>query len=270
MDPKEYIESGMLESYVLGNCTPDEMQEAECMKRVFPEVRRELLSIQASFESYVMANKVQPPAALKSKIFEVIANEEKQVKSGGAKVIPIYESSKNKNTGLKLLIAAAFGLLVISAYISYNFSVRNNQLNEHVAELTSQQEAVQKHFDDLNNKFENTQKQFAVVSNPNSVPVPMKGLKISPSSLATVFWNKQSKEVYIAVSSLPKPPEGKQYQLWALKDGQAIDAGVFDVGDSVGIQKMKIIENAQGFAVTLEKKGGVPKAEGEMYVLGNI
>jgi hypothetical protein len=80
----------------------------------------------------------------------------------------------------------------------------------------------------------------------------MKGLPISPASVALVFWNKSTKEVFLDVKNLPVPPEGMQYQLWALDNGVPVDAGVFDLADAGNLQKLKSINNAQAFAVTLE------------------
>ena len=39
----------------------------------------------------------------------------------------------------------------------------------------------------------------------------------------------QSKEVYLLVNQLPTPDPDKQYQLWAIVDGNPVDAGVFDM-----------------------------------------
>jgi anti-sigma-K factor RskA len=57
---------------------------------------------------------------------------------------------------------------------------------------------------------------------------------------------------------LPDPPTDKQYQLWALLDGKPVDAGTFNVNsDSIQLQEVRNIANAQAFAITLEHKGGV-------------
>jgi hypothetical protein len=53
-------------------------------------------------------------------------------------------------------------------------------------------------------------------SNPNSIPPVMKGLSLSPQSLITVYWNRNSKEIYLSIHLLLQPPLGKQYQLWEL------------------------------------------------------
>jgi len=37
-----------------------------------------------------------------------------------------------------------------------------------------------------------------------------------------------------------------------------------------GLHAMKDVDNAQAFAITLEKEGGNPTPKGEMYVMGTI
>ncbi|MEJ7913954.1 MAG: anti-sigma factor, partial [Chitinophagaceae bacterium] len=103
--------------------------------------------------------------------------------------------------------------------------------------------------------------------------MPGTNVKTSPDtgSLATVYWDRRTNEVYLLVNKLPEPSSDKQYQLWALVDGKPVDAGVFDARTATALVKMKNITNAQGFAVTLENKGGsiAPTME-QMYVLGNV
>ncbi len=86
-----------------------------------------------------------------------------------------------------------------------------------------------------------------------------------PNSAATVYWDTKSKDVYLLVNNMPAPPTDLQYQLWAIVDGTPVDAGVFDMKD--GIIKMKNIQRAQAFAISLEKKGG-SIAPTVIYMLG--
>jgi anti-sigma-K factor RskA len=111
-----------------------------------------------------------------------------------------------------------------------------------------------------------------VIQDPKVLKVTMPGTKAFPTALATVFWNRESQQVYLKVNNLPEPAADKQYQLWAIVDGKPVDMGVFEMGDTVNLlQKMKITGKAQMFAVTLEKKGGAasPTME-QMYVAGKI
>ncbi len=53
-----------------------------------------------------------------------------------------------------------------------------------------------------------------IVKNPSIKAVKMPGTKPFPTALATVYWNQQSKEVFVMVNNLPEPAADKQYQLW--------------------------------------------------------
>jgi hypothetical protein len=91
---------------------------------------------------------------------------------------------------------------------------------------------------------------------------------------AVIFWNKKTGEVYIDPCRMVKAPDGKTYQLWAIVNGKPVDAGIVKTGtkeEKYSIQKMKIFEKAEGFAVTLEKEGGssVPTLE-QTYVTGKV
>lgn len=61
----EYIESGILELYVLGMIGAEEAVEVEKMMALHPEVMEEVRSIEASLEKYAEANAVQPHATVK-------------------------------------------------------------------------------------------------------------------------------------------------------------------------------------------------------------
>jgi anti-sigma-K factor RskA len=107
-----------------------------------------------------------------------------------------------------------------------------------------------------------------VLTDPMFKMIKLNGLKVSPDAKAMVCWCPDSKELYFEPDKLPPAPKGMQYQLWAIVGGKPIDAGM--VQPDAGMQKMKQIANATAFAVTLEKEGGSPAPEGDMYVMGNI
>ena len=99
----------------------------------------------------------------------------------------------------------------------------------------------------------------------------MDGTAISPQSDATVYWDTTSHDVYLMVNNLPAPASDQQYQLWALLDGKPIDMGMLEISEKpLQLYRMKNAQNAQAFAITLEKKGGNPTPKGPMYVIGKL
>lgn len=75
------------------------------------------------------------------------------------------------------------------------------------------------------------------------------------------------------VYRFPMAPEGKEYQLWGLRDGlPPVSLGMFSVHpDGTAMLNMKSIPESThivGFSVTIEPKGGMPQPTGMLYVKG--
>ena len=73
MDIKAYIESGIIESYVLGMADDQERAELEQYSRQYPEIRAAIDAFELSLEQNAMANAIQPAAHVKANILAEIA-----------------------------------------------------------------------------------------------------------------------------------------------------------------------------------------------------
>ena len=98
----------------------------------------------------------------------------------------------------------------------------------------------------------------------------------SPQARAIAVWNPDRQEGVLVVSKLPALQTDKDYQLWVIDPQYPIpvDGGVFTVDPATGDARVnfkpgKNVKVAQTFAVSLERKGGVPTAEGPMMLIGN-
>lgn len=65
MSVKDYIDSGILEQYVLGITSPEETKDVELMAIAHEVIKQEIDAIARSMEAYAMAGAVQPDAAVK-------------------------------------------------------------------------------------------------------------------------------------------------------------------------------------------------------------
>jgi anti-sigma-K factor RskA len=100
-------------------------------------------------------------------------------------------------------------------------------------------------------------------------------LKNSPQAVAVAVWDPAKQEGVLKVDKLPPLKANQDYQLWVV-DPQypnPVDGGVFTVEPGTGNARMAIkakqpVGAVSAFAVTLERKGGVPKAEGPFVLLG--
>ncbi len=281
---KAYIESGVLELYVLGDLSPEETQQVKEIALQHPEVRAELAAIEQAMEEYAMQNAVQPSADVETKLFQKlgissVAEETNNLSSPitklEAKVVRL-SGNDGKVKILRYALVACIALLVISTaalFITYSkLTDAHNQIaslnldKEKFAGVVSKLEYTNQ---GLNNLVEMSEsKDWATIQ--------MKGQAISPTSKMNVYWNKKDKSVvinYLAMD-LPKTDAQHEYQLWALVNGKPVSLGVFETSDSVSketLAKMQTIEEAQAFAVTLEPMGGsVNPTMEKLTVMGGV
>ncbi len=68
----EFIESGILELYVMGITSAEETTEVERMLELYPEIRQEIDRIEAGLEEYAMAQAVQPKRSVKMNLMATV------------------------------------------------------------------------------------------------------------------------------------------------------------------------------------------------------
>ncbi len=263
MNINDYISSGILEQYVLGDISSQEKKEVECMSHIYPEIKEELNKVQIALERFALDNAIEVPSHIKKNIFEKIEKEIAQEPITPAKVVefnPVINNNVIASTSNKRYLVAASVSLIIGASAVY-FILKSN-FNEKELALNSKVQAISK-------EKENIQNQLALLSVENNKPFVLQGNAKAPGKTMIVLWNNKTGNVYVNNVELPKTPSDKQYQLWALKDGKPIDLGVFNTETS--IQNMKSVAGAQAFAVTLEVKGGSPTPHlDELYGLVKV
>ncbi len=269
IDPKAYIESGKLEEYVLGLASTELAEEVVCMSRVFPEIKEEIKTLQLTFEKAATLGLVAPPAYLKQNILDAINLEEKEVSptiSSGKNTIA-DTSGRSVSKWLPLL-----GLLMLlSLALSFWFYTQNVKARQNLDRLQQEDQHAKRSIDSLNQSMIRLQTELDIIRHPNRMAIRMKGTALYPDGLATIYWSQADHQVYVSNNTLPPPPAGKQYQLWAIVDGKPVDLGVLNKNNSETIQQMKPIEHPSTFAVTLEQDGGSPSPTlDQMYVAGHV
>ena len=269
MNVQDYILSGIVESYVLGLASSEEGAEFERMCAAHGEVLAARNAFEIQLEEELQQQKLEPPRELKSLIFSEIGME----KSPATKA-PLTKPTLVPRIGFARYVAAA-SLLLLAGSVLLNFYLLT-QYKKTIAkneELIAEQTQVAGSNKVMQTKLLTYENAISLMQNPLMAIVKMPSVPKSPdpSSMATVYWDTQTKDVYLLVNQLPKPVANKQYQLWAIVDGKPIDAGIFDMEEGVSFVKLKTIPKAQAFAITLEKKGGsaTPNMEA-MYVMGKV
>jgi hypothetical protein len=250
MNTQDYIASGIIERYILGDVSTQEKKEVECMSHIYPEIEQELLQVQQTLEAVALQQSIEVPKHIKHNIFNIIKNEASSATiKPSAKIVELASTTatvKNPTNYKTFFVAACAIFILITTGITFilnqNSSKTETVLNEKIKSL---EQDVAK-----------TKQLLTEQSLLNTNTYILQGNAKAPNATVTVMWNKETGNVYVNNVTLPKVANDKQYQLWGLKDGKPIDLGVFDVHTAP--QAMKQIKGMQAFAITLENKGGSP------------
>jgi len=271
-DIKAYIETGILELYVLGDVSPAEKLQVEEMAAKHPAIKAELDEIERSMELYAQKNAVEPSEQLRSKILEsIIPGAAKSEEAAANSVAPkdniISMPSPNIFRFYKYAFAACLALLLVSIVALVSLYHKLQDSNTQIASLQLDKQ-----------RFANTVSlkdgELQVLQDASFKFLKLQGTVHAPAALVTVAWSPVRKKVWIDMHSIKMPENDKdhQYQLWALVAGKPVDLGVFDANpDSTDMKEMKSIASADAFAVTLEPRGGsASPTMDEMMVLGKF
>lgn len=281
---KAYIESGVLELYVLGDLSPEEALQVEEMASQHPEVRDEIAAIEQAMEQYAMQNAVEPSADVETRLFEKLGLSEVE-EHVNVQPEPIYteepriirlDGSDAKVRTLRYALVACIALLVVSTvalFITYN---KLNAAHDQIASLNLDKQKFAGLVSKLEFENQGLDNMAAMADSKEWATIRMAGQAFSPNSKMKVYWNKKDKSVlinYVAMD-LPKTDAAHQYQLWALVNGKPVSLGVFGKTDSTNneaLVKMQTIQEAQAFAVTLEPMGGsINPTMDKLTVMGGV
>ena len=261
MNSKEYIESGILELYVFGKLTDEEMAEVSQMAIQHPEVKDEITAIERAVIN--LSYGIAPH--LSAANFDKIRNQllEKQ------KVVQI----QTKTPWTQYMGWAAAAVFVLGMGIQfYKLNESNSIIDNLAVERTKLQESVV----DLELKNKESDEVLAVLRDNGSVSVALAGQQVNPNAFAKAYYNKTTKAVYIDASGLPEPPKGMVYQVWALQLEPILTPTSIGLLDTYASSKTKVIkvdnaEAPQAFGITLEPAGGSagPTME-QLYTLGKV
>lgn len=236
MDLQSFIRSGLLEAYLLGQCSAEEHAQVERMAAQHPEVRAEMAAIEISLESYAAAHAVTPPDWMKARILERIGQEAPNQSPPDA---PTPGPSK---TPLRTFQIVAFLLAAASSFLFFRQKETNNEN------------------DQLRLEKESLQQQLAACNLQAQQPDPLAELLCDPATqrilvsdgkgINTVFYyNSRLKKMAYDPYGLPIPKPGKHYQFWAIVGEQPVSMGMQAANMC---ESVRTVESPQAFAISEE------------------
>jgi phosphatidate phosphatase PAH1 len=272
LDIKEYIESGIIEAFVLGSCNQQQQREVTCLSAIYPEILTELEKTQMIFEQYAHSIAFAAPEVIKNNIELSIKNTPQDVS-----LEIIHEDSEiSKWTSkipviMKLVMAASIAMLLGIGLLYLSNRNSMNKLEVQAASFANEKFQFTKKIEAVRAALDEKNSLNLFVLHTNTDELVLTGTNISPHSKVRVYWNNKVSKVVLVTDYLPAPADGKQYQLWAISDGKPFDLGMLDRKNSNSNSLKQTPKSVQAFAITLEKVGGniLPTMD-QMYVVGVI
>lgn len=250
----------------MGLTTESESQEFEALCAQYPEIETARNAFERTLEERLLQDAPSPPLFLKEQLIKEletgIKTSSDHTDSGYSEEPPVRQINP-----WKWLAAASFILLAASIF----WAVSINNKYQDLKTVAANNQSLQAQLEETKAQLSSLKEDASTIQKPGMKLASLKGLPSTPTAQVTVAWDTTSKDVYLILNNLPKPASDQQYQLWALINSKPVDLGVFDLKQEKLLVKMKNVQNAQAFAITLERRGGSPTPTmDKMYVYGKL
>jgi len=232
---KIFLDSDLLEKYLLGATSTEESLQVERYIAMYPEVRETYNELQENLEAFAKLHALKAPEGLKNNI-----------------LYRIRQQKRSTSKFFKYAIAASFTALIFagSSYFFYN---QNKNLQEENTLVTNKIKDLEM---DMQVQLEDIRNQYIVLNNPNTKRYSVNGNKKASELKAVAYVNPVKKLSYINVSNLPQLPEDKCFQMWAEVNGEMVNLGIIkDIDNKEKLWALPYADNAVGY-ITIEQQGG--------------
>ncbi len=268
MKVQAFITSGILEKYVLGMVSEEEVQEVLEKASQHIEIKEEIASIRNTFKNYILSHQVAPPEGLKEKVLEITSRQPSarsyQKKQTSSNSYSNREASKGQaksenKTGLLVgiivlavaLLAACFAVYNLYGDVELAKSETVSALNE-MDQLKEQQEIQQQGEQGIRD-------QLAFYTDRKNEIILLKGTRRALGTKATIYWNASTKTAFIDVESLPKFIRGNSLVLWVSSNGKSSKIGVLNTNAPGERTSITYLDDPRSFFLTEESNSDVSR-----------
>ncbi len=265
MELQAFLQSGLLESYVLGQCSLDEVRTVETMLVRHPEAQAEKTAIEMALEKYAFAHVVAPPMWMKGRILEQIDL---------LKPLPTPPVPAAASPGKVSISKLGLGAMALVGLLGLLFSGLYFQMKNQSEQQKQQLSEIEKQVADCATREaarSNLQQQIALLNHFATRKVELKSADGSnPTALAMVFDNPELHQTMLGLTNLPALSANQDYQLWVIAEGNPAPQPMDVFAPNVAPDLSKIVNfhaGAQAFAVSIEPKGGSPNGKPTTVVM---
>ncbi|NQX85075.1 MAG: anti-sigma factor [Flavobacteriaceae bacterium] len=244
MDKKidDFLESGILDRYVMGATSSAENKKIEGFLIQYPELKETYDLLQEQLELNALAEGSKPPSFILDDILEAIDDK------------PVIAMKPAKGVPPWFGIAASVAALIFAttSFIFYNESKTLKDENNTIAS-----EIFDLHSDIASNnkKLGEIAKALEKLNNPETQKYVLRGNDRAKDLKTVAYINPIDKSSLIDVVSLPKLSDQQYYKMWAQVNDKMVDLGILDINDRK-LKSVPYVEDALSLSITIENKDG--------------
>lgn len=240
-DLKTFLNSDLLEKYLIGDISTEELYKVEYFIDEYPEVKEQFSEMEDNLESFAKTFSRPAPAEVKQSVIDYASKEKKST-------VP---STKWYYGAVACVVTLLF--TAVSIYLWKQNEMLIAQNNEVVNKFMSLQNDIV----DTNSKLEDFKNQLTVLNKAETRKYVIKGNQRAKDLKTVAYINSNDKLSVMNIVSLPELPEGQVFQMWANVDGELVSLGVLEKNEQQ--EKMVTLpfkENALSYNITIEPEGG--------------
>ncbi len=249
-----FLNSGLLEKYLLGETTSTETEMVETYISKSIEVQNAYNTLQFNLEVVAKSNAVEAPKSILNNILEEL-DEQPVIK---------MNTTKKYKSWYKFSVAASVAALIFAG-TSYLFYAQNQKLSNENQMVVDEIFDLRSDIAQNNRMLDNVMRELLKLNNPETEKYIIKGNERAKNLKTVAYINPKEKTSMIDVVSLPKLPEEQCYQIWAELQGKMVSLGILSEMDRQ-LKTLPYTENALALNITIEPKGGNTNASLENLV----
>ncbi|MEL6987021.1 MAG: anti-sigma factor [Bacteroidota bacterium] len=249
---RKFLESNLLEDYLLGVLSETDNQKVELYLSKYPEAQQKYNQMQVDIEIMAKKTAIKAPTALKASIMENIDahsthTTEANLPNSGRKI----EDSKTRISWWTM--AASFAALCFATTAFYLWN-QNNNLKSQLASAETELIRVKALNQDQESQRVILASNLEIIHNANTERFVLSGNDKAPQFSTVAYWNTKNRKGYLKVNELPALPQNRCFQLWADVDGKMVSLGV--IQNKEGLIELPFKEKAESLNITIEQEGG--------------
>jgi anti-sigma-K factor RskA len=247
-------------AYAIGATTAEETAAVEAALATSPELAAEVASFREVVAAMSQAGSVAPSPATRARLLERVQNE-----SAPQRTDARPSSLRPQWTTRGRITTVAAAIIIVASLAAESFL-----LAAHARRAETDRDVLERHLAHRESTLTmllHAEKQLRVIHMKAADTVNGPGIQF--------FWNERDREGLVHAFRLPRVPENRAYQLWAIVDGRPESVKVFnsDPDGHALIEGLSLPTSSHGvteMALTLEPSGGSASPTTEPMLKGSV